>query len=165
MDTSYNVISASEDGFIRQWTRHGKPVGKHWNSDGGGVNSVTLSPDGTMVASGSADWRVRLLTVKEGRVLGDPLEGHKNAVWCLDWSPNGLEIASGSQDGTARRWNPDTGRQIGPPIETGGRVNAIKYSPQSNKFATCGDDSIIRVWSKDNTSSPHRGMARSENGS
>jgi len=88
--------------------------------------------------------------VKEGRVVGDPLEGHKDAVLCLDWSPNGLEIASGSKDGTVRRWNPDTGQQIGPTIATSHEwVYAIKYSPQSDKIASGGDDGIIRVWSKD----------------
>jgi WD40 repeat protein len=55
----------------------------------------------------------------------------------------------GSGDGTVRRWDPDTCRQIGPTIQTGGRVNAIKYSPQSDKIATGGDDRMIRVWSKD----------------
>ena len=60
-----------------------------------------------------------------------------------------VEIASGSVDGTVRRWNPDTGQQIGPTIETGSWVNAIKYSPQSDKIATGGDDSMIRVCSKD----------------
>ncbi|KAJ8591900.1 WD40 repeat-like protein, partial [Rhizopogon salebrosus TDB-379] len=60
------------------------------------------------------------------------------------------EIASGSQDGTIRRWNPNTGRQIAPPIETGhGYVNAVQYSPRGDKFASCGFDDVIRVWSKD----------------
>ncbi|KAJ8586879.1 WD40 repeat-like protein, partial [Rhizopogon salebrosus TDB-379] len=56
----------------------------------------------------------------------------------------------GSEDGTIRRWNPTTGRQIAPPIKAGhARVRAIKYSPRGDKFASCGDDRIIRVWSKD----------------
>jgi len=102
-----------------------------------------------MAASGSIDGRLRLWNIKEGRVVGDPLEGHKDAVRCLDWSPKGLEIASGSRDGTVRRWNPITGRQIGPTIETGGWVLAIKYSPQSDKIASGGEDRVIRVCSKD----------------
>jgi len=84
-------------------------------------------------------------------VVGEPLEGHKDVVQCLDWSPNGLEIASGSEDGgTAKRWNPDTGRQIGPTIDTGhDLVYVIKYSPQADKLASGGLDRMIRVWSKD----------------
>jgi WD40 repeat protein len=83
-------------------------------------------------------------------MIGDPWEGHDDAVRCLDWSPDALEIASGSQDGTIRRWNPDTGRQIAPPIKTGhGWVEAVKHSPQGDKFISGGGDGPIRVWSRD----------------
>ena len=150
MDTSYNVISASADGSIRRWTRDGNPVGKPCHSDGGSVGSIAVSPDGTMAASGRADGRLRLWNIKEGRVVGDLSEGHKGEVECVDWSPSGLpEIASGSRDGTVRCWNLATSRQIGPTIEIGGWVCAIKYSPQSDKIATGGEDNMIRVWSKD----------------
>jgi len=114
VDTNYNIMSASEDCSIRQWTRDGKLVVQPWRNDGGGVKSLTVSADGTMVVSGSVDGRLRLWNIKEGRVVGDPLDAHKGQVECLDWSPNGLEIASGSEDGTVTRWNPDTGQQIGP---------------------------------------------------
>ena len=119
MGTSYNVMSASGDGSIRQWTRDGKPVENPWQSDGRSVGSIAVSPDERMAASGSVDGRLRFWNINEGRVVGEPLEGHTATARCLDWSPNGLEIASGSHDGTVRRWNPDTGRQIGPTIETG----------------------------------------------
>ena len=148
--TSDNVISASRDCSIRQWTRDGKPVGKPWHSDGGPVGSIAVSPNEAMAASGSVDGNLRLWNIKEGKMVGDPLEGHKSPVWFLDWSPNGLEIASGSKNGTVKRWDPDTRRQIGPTIETGHvRVYVIKYSPQSDKIASSGEDSMIRVWSKD----------------
>ncbi|KAJ8587581.1 WD40 repeat-like protein [Rhizopogon salebrosus TDB-379] len=134
-------MSASSDGSIRQWIRDGEPVGEPWRSDGGRVGSMAVCPDQTMVMSGS--------NVEEGSVVGDPWEGHSAPVRCLDWSPNAREIASGSQDGTIRRWNPNTGRQIAPPIETRhGFVYGVKYSPRGDKFASCGSDNMIRVWSK-----------------
>jgi WD40 repeat protein len=148
--TDCNVMSASEDGSIRQWTRDGKTIGQPWRSNGGGVTSITVSPDETMVVSGSEDGRLQLWNMKDGRIVGDPWEGHNAAVKCLDWSPNAQEIASGSQDGTIRRWNPDTGRQIAPQIEAGqGWLNTVKYSPQGDKFASSGCIDMIRVWSKD----------------
>ncbi|KAG1791877.1 WD40-repeat-containing domain protein [Suillus plorans] len=72
--------------------------------------SLAVSPDETMVVSGSLDGRLWLWNIKKGRMVGDPWEGHNGQVRCLDWSPNVLEIASGSTDGTIRRWNSDTGR-------------------------------------------------------
>ncbi|OAX34082.1 WD40 repeat-like protein [Rhizopogon vinicolor AM-OR11-026] len=145
---SYNIASASGDGSIRQWKRYGEQVGGPWRSDGRAVQSIVVSPDETMVMSGNIDGIVRLW--KEGNMVRDPWEGHNAPVRCLDWSPNACEVASGSEDGTIRRWNPHTGQQIALPIETGHDwVYTIKYSPQGDKFASCGTDKIIRVWSKD----------------
>ncbi|OAX34210.1 WD40 repeat-like protein, partial [Rhizopogon vinicolor AM-OR11-026] len=146
---SCNVVSASNDGSIRQWRKYGEVVGKPRRSDGGGVWSIAVSPDETMVVSGNASGIVQLW--KEGNTVRDPWEGHNAAVICLDWSPNAREVASsGLRDGTIRRWNPDTGRQIALPIKTGDdSVNTIKYSPQGDKFASAGTDKTIRVWSKD----------------
>ncbi|KAJ8597767.1 WD40 repeat-like protein [Rhizopogon salebrosus TDB-379] len=143
--TSCNVMSASEDGSICQWVRAGEPVGEPWRSDGRAVVSLAVSPDQTMVVSGSEDGKLRLWNMEEGNVVGDPWKGHNAAVRWLDWSPDDKEIASGSQDGTIRRWNPKTGRQIAPPIETGHRwVYAVKYSPQGDKFASGGEDGVIQ---------------------
>jgi WD40 repeat protein len=148
--TNCNIMSASLDGSIRQWRRNGEPVGKPWRSDGIGVRSLAVSPDDTMVVSGSECGRLRLWNMKEGSIVGDPWEGHNDAVRCLDWSRNAQEILSGSRDDTIRRWNPDTGCEIAPPIETGhGYVHVVKYSPQDGKFASGGADNIIRVWSRD----------------
>src|SRR5882757_106390 len=99
---SHNVMSASEDGSIRQWRRDGEQVGKPWRSDGRAVVSIAVSPNETMVVSGSIDGRVRLWSIMEGKIVRDPWEGHNDAVRYLDWSPNAHEVASGSQDGTIR---------------------------------------------------------------
>jgi len=148
--TSCNVMSASEDGSIRQWKRNGMSMGQPWRSDGAVVISMAVSPDGTMVVSGGLYGRIRLWNLKEGKTVGDPWDGHHSTVRFLDWSPNGQEIASGSEDSTIRRWSPDTGRQIAPPIEAGHIwVYTVKYSPQGDKFASSGTDDVICVWSKD----------------
>ncbi|KAJ8593360.1 WD40 repeat-like protein [Rhizopogon salebrosus TDB-379] len=147
--TSYNVMSASDDGSIRQWRRDGRPVGEPWDGNGGGIGAMAMSPDETMVVNGGVDGRVRLRNRNNGKILGDPWEGHNAAVRCLDWSPDARQVASASEDGTIRRWNPDTGQQIAPPIQTGQWVLVVKYSPQGDIFASGGTDNMIRVWSKE----------------
>ncbi|KIK31668.1 hypothetical protein CY34DRAFT_19688 [Suillus luteus UH-Slu-Lm8-n1] len=149
LKASCNVISASEDGSIRQWKRDGEPVGKPWYGDGRGIGTMAVSPDETMVVCGSADSRLRLWNIQEGSMIGEPWEGHDAGVRCTNWSPDALEIASGSLDGTIRRWNPDTGRQMTPPIKTShGWVYAVKYSAQGDKFISGGRGAIC-VWSRD----------------
>jgi len=73
------------------------------------ISCVALSPDGKMIASGSA-----------GRDVGDPLvhlweaatgeerarlEGHEYAVSSVAFSPEGRKLVSGSRDGTAVIWD------------------------------------------------------------
>ncbi|KAG2059905.1 WD40 repeat-like protein [Suillus hirtellus] len=150
LGTGSNILSTSGDGSIRQWTKDGEPLERPWTSDGGAVPSIAISPDESMVMSGSTDGKLRLWNIREGSVVGDPWEGHESSVWCIEWSPNAREIASGSSDGTIRRWDPDTGRQIAPPIETGhGWVCAVRYSPQGDKLTSGGKDKVIRMWSKE----------------
>ena len=91
---SCNVMSASDDGSIRQWTRDGEPVGAPWRCYGGGVGSIAVSPDETMVASGSIDSRIRVWNIQECKMIGDPWDGHGAPVRCLGWSPDSREIAT-----------------------------------------------------------------------
>ncbi|KAG2738070.1 hypothetical protein P692DRAFT_20508161, partial [Suillus brevipes Sb2] len=55
LDSNGNIFSTSNDGSIRQWKKDGEPVGKPLNSHGARIGSLALSPDGSMVVSGSAD--------------------------------------------------------------------------------------------------------------
>ena len=66
------------------------------------MNSVSFSPDGTKVASGSDDNTVKLWDVTSGECL-QTLEGHSSYVMSVSFSPDGTKVASGSwrQDGEA----------------------------------------------------------------
>lgn len=75
LGTSCNIIRTSGDGSIRQWTRDGELVGRPWNSDGGPITSVAISPDESMVVSGSADGGVRLWNTRKGSLVGNPWKG------------------------------------------------------------------------------------------
>ena len=59
------------------------------------VYSVSFSPDGTKVASGSSDKMVKLWDVTSGECL-HTFEGHSDDVWSVSFSPDGTKVASGS---------------------------------------------------------------------
>ena len=69
----------------------------------GPVESVTFSPDGTMLASGSDDDTIRVWLVSDGTLLHE-LQGHSDDVSDVAFSPDGLLLASGSDDNTVRLW-------------------------------------------------------------
>ncbi len=74
----------------------------------GDVRSVSFSPDGQVLASGSGelDRTIRLWDVNTGRHIRT-LSGHTDWVRSVAFSPEGQTLASGSEDGTVLLWNLD----------------------------------------------------------
>ena len=66
--------------------------------------SVAFSPDGTYIVSGSEDGMLRFWDTKTGKVIGDPLKGHKQKVRSVAFSPDGTYVVSGSEDMMLRVW-------------------------------------------------------------
>ena len=64
------------------------------------VSSVSFSPNGKRIASGSYDDTVRIWDAESGATIGEPLLGHTHPVNAVSFSPDGKRIVSGSGDRT-----------------------------------------------------------------
>lgn len=93
-------ICETASGVVRHVLRPtGSPPG-----DQSVVWSVAFSPDGSRLATGSKDRRLRLWDVETGAEL-IALGRHSGTVMCIAWSPDGTQIATGGFDGTVCLWD------------------------------------------------------------
>ena len=111
----------------------------HTNS----VSSVSFSPDGQTLVSGSWDKTVRVWDVNTGRHLRT-LTGHTNRVTYVSFSPDGQTLVSGSWDGTVRVWDVNTGRHLRTLTVSG--VISISFSPDGQTLASGSLDGTVRLW-------------------
>ncbi|KIK40270.1 hypothetical protein CY34DRAFT_13835 [Suillus luteus UH-Slu-Lm8-n1] len=121
---------------VRLWdVGTGQLVGEPFCGHPCAVTSVSLSPDGTRLFSGSDDKTVWLWNVLG---TGQPV---------VSFSPNGTRIATCSADKTIRLWDASTGQPVGEPFlghtET---VNSISFSPDGTRIVSGSDDETVRLW-------------------
>ncbi|MGW0576517.1 nSTAND1 domain-containing NTPase [Streptomyces sp. NPDC002920] len=106
------------------------------------VDSLALSPDGHTVATHSADGRVRIWSLPDGR-LRHTFPGHGSSEVAA-FSPDGHTLAV-ANEGVIRMWDPVTGRKLGTLTIPGGVVRGIAFSPDGRTVAAASATNV-RVW-------------------
>lgn len=111
----------------------------------GAVADLAFSPDGTLLASASADKTVAIFDRLAGtvRLL---LQGHGAGVNAVAFAPDGELIASGSWDRTVRLWSPASGKRVGQLIGHEEGVYSLAFSPDGHLLASAGFDKVVRIW-------------------
>jgi energy-coupling factor transporter ATP-binding protein EcfA2 len=132
-----NIIAA----FAERW--FSPSVNYHKAS----IRSVTFSPDGKTLASGSDDGdnTIRLWDVETGTSRRE-LKGHSRAVSSVAFSPDGKTLASGSGDNTIRLWDVETGTSRRELKGYSSWVNSVAFSPDGKTLASGSVDNTIRLW-------------------
>lgn len=114
----------------------------------GTMTSISFSPDGQILVSGSADKTIKLS--KSDGTLIKTLTEHEDGVNSVSFSPSGQTFASASNDKTIKLWKRD-GTLIKTLTEHSDRVNSVIFSPSGQTFASASDDKTIKLWRSDGT--------------
>jgi WD40 repeat protein/serine/threonine protein kinase/tetratricopeptide (TPR) repeat protein len=114
------------------------------HANAGSVRCVALSPDGTMVATGSTDQTARLWDAATGALIGAPL-AHRGTVRAVAFSPDGKTVLTAAGE-TARLWDVASGRPIGAGLEHPGTVRELRFSPDGKTVLTVSNDFSARLW-------------------
>lgn len=115
------------------------------------VVSISFSPDGQNLASGSGDTTVRLWDLNT-ETPHYTCQGHKQWVLCVVWSPDGKKLASACKAGVIILWDPETGKQIGKELHGHKKwINGLSWepyhqNPECRRLASAGSDNDVRIW-------------------
>jgi WD40 repeat protein len=159
------VITGSHDRTVKrvafpagtaEWSLHG-----YWEQ----VNSVALSADGALIATGSSDLRfaerltkagargfgpgaARLWDARTGRLLrrlGDPAE----QVLAVALSPDGRRVAAGGGrpggSGFVHVWDTKTGAPVWSAKDHSAEVQAVAFAPDGSSLASADAGGLVRL--------------------
>lgn len=122
--------------FLPQTTLHG-----HSRT----VTSVTFSPDGKRILTGSLDKSAILWNAETGEQIR-LLHGHADSITSVAFSPDGKRILTGSFDKTAILWNAETGTPIQTLRGHSGVVYSVTFSRDGKRIATGSADKTVILW-------------------
>jgi WD40 repeat protein len=128
------------------------------------VTSVAVSPDRSLVVTGSFDGGIRLYDARTGalqRVTGsEPCRG----VRAVAFAPDGKTIASGGleMDKTFKIWDVRTGALVraaaghDPAGQLYAEIHAAAFAPGGKLVASAGRDGLVLVWDAETGQLRHR---------
>jgi WD40 repeat protein len=154
--TDVEVESQVDD--VLRWVVYGAVEFNRLVGSGNNVNTVSFSPDGKTIATGTADRAINFWQ-RDGKLL-KTLKAHQDEIYFLSYSPDGKLLASASGDNTIKLWEQD-GKLVRTLAGHKATVWFLAWSRDGKFLASASQDKTVKLWSRDgrllNTISGHDG--------
>ncbi len=147
MAVSRDGLLATADSYsnIRLWQIADGQRFLNWEAHKGWVRSLTFSPDGKTLTSGSDDKIIKLWDVSTGKCC-KVLAGHSGWVLYVAFSPQGDFLASGGEDRKIKIWDVSTGECCQTLSGHTDWVCYLSYSLDGQTIASGSVDTTIKLW-------------------
>ena len=110
-----------------------------------GITQLAVSPDGSLVLTGSFDFTARLWNFVEQTEIG-VLDAHQGPVTNVAFLPDGRRAITTSDDMTAILWDLATFKPVRRFTGHGHKVMGVAVSRDGNLAATGSWDKTVRLW-------------------
>jgi WD40 repeat protein len=135
---------------VRIWDTTSKQLKTALAPQASAILSLSFSPDGKMLASGTSDGSVALWDLSTNQQSPARL-AHRMAVRSISYSPDGTTLATAGDDGTIKLWDVaiERPRTVFPGSQSVGWN--LAFSPDSSELAFSHDslddtDDSVKIW-------------------
>jgi WD40 repeat protein len=140
----------TEDGEIKVFeVANWKKAADIKNGHSDTVFGVCFSPDGSKLATCSADKFVKVFAIPSGKFIKH-FEGHTHHVLDVGWKADGKLLASAGADNVVKIWDYEKGEQVRAINAHGKQITRLLFIGKTSQFVTCSGDQTIRFWNADN---------------
>jgi len=137
---------------------------EYWNLDTGKsflfantsdrVNTIALSPDGILLASGTRDGKLTVWRTKSETISSDIFNDPANPVQSLAFSPDFKYLAAGNMNGDIKIFRADDFTLIRILSGHKARITDLGFSPDGQTLASSSYDSNVYFWNMNDLTSP-----------
>lgn len=147
-DGQWLCVAAGETGLVGEatlWRTTDWSRGPVFQGHRDALYSAQLSPDGSILATGSYDRDLITWDVASKQPL-KTFRGHNDAVYGIGFSTNGKMLASASGDRTVKLWDVASGQRLDTFSQPSKDQTTVAFSPDGRFVAAGGVDCRIRIW-------------------